>query len=170
MKEAHEQDVDLADLKKALVYEQDWNEASLDLLQMWIHKCDTESQMHLKAARSKRCRSRSVAIPNVIFGAAATGLSFYATSDPCIESDVSLPQVCASVFTAIATILSSVSNVFMFDTSIKEHIYTASRFGELSKRARVQLALPIERKGDVEVVIDGISSTFSSIQESAPLS
>tara|TARA_Y100000389_G_C17318850_1_gene441946 strand:- start:311 stop:817 length:507 start_codon:yes stop_codon:yes gene_type:complete len=165
-------DIDLIDQAGENVFEGDWNETSLDLLAYWIDKCDTMQELHMQAAKRKKCLSRSLAIPSLITAAGATGLSFFLTSnnecDPHKEQ-FSIPQICASVLTAVTTILTGVSNILKLDMKVSNHRHTAARFQELKKNAKIQLNLPLSRKGDVEVIVSTVSHTFTSIEENAPL-
>lgn len=173
LKESKEPSRDLDDIELKVLdnmkrYAGDWAENATDLLESWLEKCRAQASTHVKAAKNKRFKYRSLSVPTIVCASASTALSFYLSGADC-SGDVNAIQILSSCLVAATTILSSVNALYGFLGTKAQHIATSGRFTILAMQIQLQLHLPINRKADIEVLLTSITDQYADIVNSAPL-
>lgn len=163
----------LSVFEKEKIYENDWNNSVLDLVESICFECEKSSQAHARAARVCRQKNRMLMIPSIVVATAATSASFFAAGgnscgDDGGDDDESLKYVVASL-TALVGILSGVGSVYDFKSKVAEHIAAAGAFANLARRAKIIIFLPTHLKPQSEVALTEISAEQAHLTNSSPL-
>jgi hypothetical protein len=165
--------IELDDLVREKIYAKHWNETSNDLLERWSNQCKNQVEMHNNAASNKRRYHRYMVVPSIVASGFAAIMSFYSIGSDCDEQETVsasklATQICASLLTTSASVLISMTSVFNYGEQSADHVATSALYTNLDKEIKLQLSLPLERKGDVEVVLTSISEQLAHITIAAP--
>ncbi|CAM9385978.1 unnamed protein product [Ectocarpus fasciculatus] len=163
----------LSHFQKEKLYENDWNNSVLDLMENLLYECTQSSKAHAQAARACRRKYRMLMIPSIIVATAATSASFFAAGgSPCDEDggsdDDGLKYVVASL-TALVGIMSGIASVYNFKSKMSENIAASGAFANLARRCKIICFLPIHLKPNSEVALTDISAEQAHLTTSSPL-
>lgn len=162
----------LSHFENEKMYENDWNNSVLDLVENFAHECTQSSAAHANAARACRRKYRYLMIPSIIVATAATSASFFAAGNSCDDNggddDGGLKYVVASL-TALVGILSGIGSVYNFKSKMSENIAAAGAFANLARRCKVIIFLPTRLKPSSEVALTDISAEQAHLTNSSPL-
>lgn len=163
----------LSHFEKEKLYENDWNNSVLDLMENLLYECTQSSKAHATAARACRRKYRMMMIPSIIVATAATSASFFAAGgnscgDDGGSDDDSLKYVVASL-TALVGIMSGIGSVYNFKSKTSENIAAAGAFANLARRCKIICYLPIHLKPNSEVALTDISAEQAHLTSSSPL-
>lgn len=165
-------DARLSQFDKQKRYPGGWTEFSLDLAELWYHRCVKASEKHASMARQCRKKFRMVSIPTIVVGTAATALSFFsAGGDSCGsdgEDDNGLKYGIAAL-TSLVSIMTGINSLYDFNKKTQENILASSQYANLARRTSLQIYLPNESKGQCEVVLTDVSAEYASLCASSPL-
>ncbi|CAM9934912.1 unnamed protein product [Ectocarpus sp. 12 AP-2014] len=163
----------LSHFEKEKLYQNDWNNSVLDLMENLLYECTQSSKAHAEAARGCRRKYRMLMIPSIIVATAATSASFFAAGgSPCGEDggsdDDGLKYVVASL-TALVGIMSGIASVYNFKSKMSENIAASGAFANLARRCKIICFLPIHLKPNSEVALTDISAEQAHLTSSSPL-
>lgn len=164
----------LSDFQKEKLYQNDWNNSVLDLMENLLYECTQSSKAHAEAARACRRKYRMLMIPSIIVATAATSASFFAAGgSPCgddggSDDDDGLKYVVASL-TALVGIMSGIASVYNFKSKMSENIAASGAFANLARRCKIICFLPIHLKPNSEVALTDISAEQAHLTSSSPL-
>lgn len=162
----------LSQFEKEKIYENDWQNPVLDLVEDMLRECTESSEAHAGAARKCRTKHRMLTIPSILVATAATSASFFAAGgNPCDGGDddnPSLKYVVASL-TALVAIVSGIGSLYNFKAKMEQHISAAGAFANLARRAKIIVLLPLHLKPNSEVALTGISAEQAHLTSSSPL-
>ncbi len=154
------------------LYENDWNNSILDVVEATLLECTESSKGHVQAAKTCRFKHRMLMIPSIVLATAATSASFFAAGDnPCDTTetdDESLKYVVATL-TALVGIMSGVANVYNFKAKMEAHIAAAGSFANLARRCKIIIFLPLKLKPQSEVALTDISAEQAHLTNTSPL-
>ena len=156
------------------LYENDWKNSTLDLVEEILLQCNESSEAHVKAAKACRRNHRLMMIPSIILATAATSASFFAAGDnPCGASgatndDESLKYVVASL-TALVGVMSGIASVYNFKAKMSDHVSAAGAFANLARRSKIIVFLPTHLKPNAEVALTDISAEQAHLTNTSPL-
>lgn len=159
----------LSQLQKEKVYPNYWTDSSLNLLGDWLSKCEDAAEKHTTAAKLAKNRNRLLMIPTLIIGSAATGLAFFSVGDACSDATSGEPKLFVAVLTSMLSVLHGVGSLCSFSERQSEHIAAAANFTNLSRKIQVCVFLPMELRGQCEVVLTDVSGEFTSLVNTSPL-
>ena len=153
------------------VYENDWTESTLNLLEAWRTACNAASEKHANAARLARRRHRQISVPSLFIGAIGTALSFFSAGEVCDPDDDGSENVKYAVagFTSAMAIIGGISSLYSFNQKMSENISAAGNFANLARRMEVQIFLPNHLRAPAEVVLTEIGSDFANLTNTSPL-
>jgi len=153
------------------VFDNDWTESTMNLLESWRTASRRSSEKHADAARTARRRHRQLSIPTLLVGSIGTALSFFSAGDTCDpdndDSDA-LKKVVAG-FTAAIAILGGVASLYSFSQKMSENISASGNFANLARRIEVQIFLPNHLRAPAEVVLTDAGGEFASLTNNSPL-
>lgn len=163
----------LSQFAKEKVYENDWNNSVLDLVEATCYECEESSKAHAKAARACRQKNIMLMIPSIVVATAATSASFFAAGNSCGDDgggddNESLKYVVAS-FTALVGIMSGIASVYDFKAKVERNIAAAGNFANLARRCKIIIFLPQHLKPSSEVALTEISAEQAHLTNSSPL-
>ena len=149
-----------------------WNESSLDLLEALFTECTKKSAAYAEAARASRKKHRMLSIPTLIIASAATATSFFAAGDSCNPDSLDDGEglkIAVAVLTSVTAVLGGIAALYSFDSKTANCISAAGSFDSLAKETQIQMFLPNDLKGPVEVVINGVSAEACHLTNTSPL-
>ncbi|CAM9156643.1 unnamed protein product [Ectocarpus sp. 12 AP-2014] len=163
----------LSQFENEKIYENDWQNSVLDLMEDMLRECTESSDAHAAAARKCRAKHRVLTIPAILVATAATSASFFAAGgNPCgdgeDDKDPSLKYVVASL-TALVAIMSGVGSLYNFKAKMEKHISASGAFANLARRAKIIIFLPLKLKPNCEVALTDISAEQAHLTSSSPL-
>ncbi|CAM9653214.1 unnamed protein product [Ectocarpus sp. 4 AP-2014] len=163
----------LSHFQKEKLYQNDWNNSVLDLMENLLYECTQSSNAHAEAARACRRKYRMLMIPSIIVATAATSASFFAAGgSPCGDDGGNdgdgLKYVVASL-TALVGIMSGIGSVYNFKSKMSENIAASGAFANLARRCKIICFLPIHLKPNSEVALTDISAEQAHLTSSSPL-
>jgi hypothetical protein len=162
----------LSQFAKEKLYENDWNNSVLDLVESICYECEESSKAHAKAARACRQKNRLLMIPSIVVATAATSASFFAAGNACgddgEDENESLKYVVACL-TALVGIMSGIASVYDFKAKVERNIAAAGAFANLARRAKIIIFLPQHLKPNSEVALTEISAEQAHLTNSSPL-
>jgi len=162
----------LSQFAKEKVYDNDWNNSVLDLMENLLFECEQSSKAHANAARACRRKYRMLMIPSIIVATAATSASFFAAGNSCgddgSDDDGGLKYVVASL-TALVGIMSGIGSVYNFKAKTEQNIAAAGAFANLARRCKICVFLPLHLKPPAEVALTDISAEQAHLTNSSPL-
>lgn len=165
-------DARLSQFEKQKRYPGGWTEFSLDLAELWYHKCVKASEKHASMARQCRKKFRMISIPTIIVGTAATALSFFSAGGDSCDSDgedTSGLKYGVAVLTSFVSIMSGINALYDFNKKTQENVLASSQYANLARRTSLQIYLPNESRGQCEVVLTDVSAEYASLCASSPL-
>lgn len=153
------------------VFENDWTESTLNLLESWRTACKHSSEKHANAARACRKKHRQLSIPTLLIGAVGTALSFFSAGDVCDPDDDSSENLKYAVagFTACIAVLGGIASLYSFNQKMSENISASGNFANLARRCEVQIFLPNHLRAPAEVVLTETGGEFASLTNTSPL-
>lgn len=166
-----EVDARLSDFEAEKVFENDWTNASLDLLENLHKQCKEKSASYAQAARMARWKHRMLTIPSIVVASVATATSFFSAGSACDEdsSENDAVKVSVAIFTSVTAILGGVSALYSFDSKTTACIAASGNFDSLAKKAQLQIFLSNKLRGPVEVVLTDISAEYCHLTNTSPL-
>lgn len=155
------------------LYENDWKNSTLDLVEEIVLQCKESSEAHVAAAKACRRNHRMMMIPSIILATAATSASFFAAGDnPCdasgADDDESLKYVVACL-TALVGVMSGIASVYNFKAKMSDHVSAAGAFANLARRSKIIVFLPTHLKPNAEVALTDISAEQAHLTNTSPL-
>lgn len=152
------------------VYEADWTESTLNLLESMMKKCSDNAKAYAAAARDARSKHRFSSIPLIFIGTVATAVSFFSAGDVCDPDDNEdgLKYLLA-VLTGSLTIGSGLMSLYSFQGKMDACINAAGNFENLARRARIQIFLPNKLRAHSELVLSEISADLAHLTTTSPL-
>lgn len=165
--------VRLSQFEKEKLYENDWNNSVLDLMENLLYECTQSSVAHADAARACRKKYRMLMIPSIIVATAATSASFFAAGgNSCGDEgggdDDGLKYVVASL-TALVGIMFGIGSVYNFKSKMSENIAASGAFANLARRCKIICFMPLHLKPNSEVALTDISAEQAHLTSSSPL-
>ena len=156
---------------KEKVFENDWTESTMNLLESWRTASKKSSEKHANAARKARRRHRQLSIPTLIIGASGTALSFFSAGEVCDPDDDGSENLkyAVAAFTAAIAILGGIASLYSFNQKMSENISAAGNFANLARRIEVQIFLPNHLRAPSEVVLTDAGGEFANLTNTSPL-
>ncbi|ACH46863.1 unknown [Feldmannia species virus] len=165
-----DQDARLSNFEAERVFENDWTNASLDLLEGLHKQCKDNSSAYADAARVARWKHRAVSIPTIVVASFATATSFFSAGSSCDDDEENTAvKISVAILTSITAILGGVSALYSFDSKTTACIAASGNFDALAKKAQLQIFLSNQLRGPVEVVLTEISAEFCHLTNTSPL-
>lgn len=168
---ANEHIFNLSQLQKEKVYPNFWTDSSINLLGDWLAKCEDATDKHTRAAKRAKMKNRQIVVPSIIIGSAATGLAFFSVGNVC-DSDseeYNATSIAVAILTSMLSVLHGVSSLCSFNERQSDHIAAAANFTNLSRKIQVCVFLPMELRGQCEVVLTDVSGEFTNLVNTSPL-
>jgi hypothetical protein len=162
----------LSVMDRERVYDSDWTESCLNLLESWYAACKTSSEAHAAAARACRKKHRMITVPVIFVSTIGTALAFFSAGESCdANSDDSGDNIkyAVAAMTSITAVLTGVTALYSFNTKMSENINAAGNYEILAKRAEIQIFLPNKLKSHSELVLETISAEYANLVSSSPL-
>jgi len=156
---------------KEKVFDNDWTESTMNLLESWRTASKKASAKHANAARSARKKHRQLSIPTLLIGAIGTALSFFSAGEECNPDDdgsEDLKKVVAA-FTAAIAVLGGIASLYSFNQKMSENISASGNFANLARRIEVQIFLPNHLRAPAEVVLTDAGGEFANLTNTSPL-
>ena len=164
------EDARLSVFAKEKVYESDWTNTTLNLLEYWVKKFEESAAKHADAARGCRKKFRMISIPTIFIGTVGTALSFFSAGDTCTgEGDDENLKYAVAAFTSAVTILGGVSTLYSFSTKMAQNISAAGGYTNLARRSNLQVRLPNHLRGSCEATLVDVSAEFANLTNTSPL-
>ena len=153
------------------VYDGDWTESTLNLLESMMKKCTDSANAYASAARVARSRHRVSSIPLIFIGTVATAVSFFTAGDACDpeDDDTENLKYVLAVLTGSLTIGSGLMALYSFQAKMDACINAAGNFENLARRARMQIFLPNKLRAHSELVLSEISAELAHLTTTSPL-
>lgn len=160
----------LSVFNKEKIYDGDWTESTLNLLESMMKKCGDSANAYAAAARAARSKHRIASIPLIFIGTVATAVSFFTAGDVCDSDDdnENLKYILA-VLTGSLTIGSGLTALYSFQAKMDACINAAGNFENLARRARIQIFLPNKLRAHSELVLSEISADLAHLTTTSPL-
>lgn len=162
----------LSVFNKEKIYDGDWTESTLNLLESMMKKCDDSANAYAAAARAARSKHRMASIPLIFIGTVATAVSFFTAGDACEPDDgddnENLKYILA-VLTGSLTIGTGLTALYSFQAKMDACINAAGNFENLARRARMQIFLPNKLRAHSELVLSEISADLANLTTTSPL-
>lgn len=153
------------------VYDNDWTESTLNLLESWRTAAKQSSENHANAARISRKKHRQITIPTLFIGAIGTALSFFSAGEVCDPDDDGSENIkyAVAAFTSAMVVLGGISSLYSFNQKMSENISASGSFANLARRIEVQIFLPNHLRAPSEVVLTDAGAEFSNLTIISPL-
>lgn len=154
------------------VFENGWTETSLDYLESLYSSCKRKCEAYANAARESRSKHRLITIPGLVIGSMATATSFFSAGTSCSDDSNQASdsmKTFVAVLTAMSSVIAGVTALYAHQPKTTACIAAAGGFDSLAKKAQIQIYLPNELRGPVEVVINDIAAEFCHLTNTSPL-
>ena len=155
------------------VYANGWTDASLDYLESLYASCKEKSLSYAAAARLSRRRHRMLSIPQLVVGSLATATSFFSAGTSCSETSNQTTSESMKIFvaalTSLSAILGGISALYMYESKTTACVSASGSFDALAKNTQIQIYLPNDLRGPVEVVVNDIAAEFCHLTNTSPL-
>lgn len=140
----------------------------------WIKEAKLLSNCHNDSAIYFNKLNRNFIITNIVSGALATCSSFYTVASTAInvnetETNDFYSISCTTLFSLVTVITSSILFTFNWDNRYRNHNIMTSEYTSILKNLECQLAISIDNREDIILLLTKTSDKFKEIGFRAPI-
>jgi len=148
------------------IYQSDWSNLSVSIIETWLRSCSLRSQAHLEEGRIYKKRSIAFKIPEMLTSGGATAMAFWAAGTG--EATSTTVRMIVAVFACTSTILKGLDAFLDFAGLEHRHNTASNDYSRLCRKIEVNIFTPNHLKPNIQAFMEEISLTYSHTLSTSP--
>jgi len=151
---------------KDAVYQSDWTNLSVSIIETWLRSCSLRSQAHLEEGHLYKKRSIAFKIPEMLTSGGATAMAFWAAGTG--EATSTTIRLIVAILACTSTILKGLDAFLDFSGLEHRHNTASNDYSRLCRKIEVNIFTPNHLKPNIQAFMEEISLTYSHTLSTSP--
>jgi len=148
------------------VYENDWTNLSVSIIETWLRACTVRAQYHLEESCIFKKKSTHIKIPEMLTSGGATAMAFWAAGTG--EATSTTIRLIVAALSCTATILKGLESFIYFYGLENRHHTASNDYSRLCRKIEVNIFTPNHLKPNIQAFMEEVSLTYSHILSTSP--